>query len=327
MDTHDEVVVDYIEELSKELGLKFTFQNNYVFLGVPYGTKEYINEYMKGKMETLWIKLQHILLIKNSFIKHNLLRKFFGFNKIIYWLKTVPKYEEWQLILDRLYNVISNNALNGIQMTKTLFHQMSLSQKCGGFGLRNPRSYSFAAEITTLRDKDEMVKQYFPFAYSSINFKELDSIVQEITELTTKIGIADLIERGRILKIKPSDIQTLEKNIDNGTHLYIKDKEKLYQYLDQFEFLRNQFNEKNLFIARDATIDRYNEILDGANMEHNQLLQDKIDNFNAVVGPNYGFKPKEHTSHNKLLNVMDRKYMELFKKEADLYDLGSFSKN
>ena len=44
-----------------------------------------------------------------------------------------------------------------------------MSSKCGGLGLRDPLLYFYAAEITTLRDKDDICYKYFPFMNNSFN--------------------------------------------------------------------------------------------------------------------------------------------------------------
>jgi hypothetical protein len=66
-----------IETLAVKYKFKYNFDGNYTFLGVPYGTDQFINTYMVDKIKKIEIKLNYVLILKNLYIKHNLLVKFF----------------------------------------------------------------------------------------------------------------------------------------------------------------------------------------------------------------------------------------------------------
>ena len=95
------------------------------------------------------IKLNHVLLINNHYIKHNILKKLYDYNKIIYYLKMVDKYDEWMNGLMQIHNIIVKNIIIGVTMKETIIEQIHISQHWGGFGVRSPDVYQFAAEITT----------------------------------------------------------------------------------------------------------------------------------------------------------------------------------
>ena len=320
--THNKDIQEKILEIVKTYKIKYTFKNEYKFLGRPYGTKDFINEFMDGRMKTLWIKLQHILLIGNSFIRHNLLKKMYGFNKVIYYLKVVPKFKEWMETLGKIHNVVSDKVLVGIQITELLKNQMPMAQRNGGFALRNPSQYQFAAEITTLRDKVDHIIQYFPFSYNSFNYQKLENIKDKINRLIAKLQYSNIMENYMVISSRI--VEEFRRNrsiVSNGNHMYIKDLQQLTDETNNLTFLAREFSDENWFIASDVAVDNWNEKLEEAKMEHGQKLDDKINKFNELIGPNYEFKPSIHKTNGSLLALMDRKLLENYKRIADLYDM------
>ena len=103
--SNNEMVKNAVATVAKRYELKVSFENNYKFLGVYYGTRKFTCEKMLEKINKLWKKLEHILLINNTFIRHNLIRKFYGFNEVVYWLKVQPKYNLW---MDKLIGAIAS---------------------------------------------------------------------------------------------------------------------------------------------------------------------------------------------------------------------------
>ena len=93
------------------------------------------------RIQSLFKKIDHIKLIKSSFIKHNILRKLYDYNKIIYSLKVIDKYDEWMNEVNKLHLIISKLILVGVNFSKTIKIQIAISQKRGGLGVRNPEHY------------------------------------------------------------------------------------------------------------------------------------------------------------------------------------------
>ena len=50
---------------------------------------------------------------------------------------------------------------NGITVRKTAKHQMPLAQKRGGLGVRDPEKYQYAARISSLKNKKEVISKHF----------------------------------------------------------------------------------------------------------------------------------------------------------------------
>ena len=97
---------------------KYDCNGNLTFLGVPYGSREYVNEFVMKRIQSLFKKIDHIKLIKSSFIKHNILRKLYDYNKIIYSLKVIDKYDEWMNEVNKLHLIISKLILVGVNFSK-----------------------------------------------------------------------------------------------------------------------------------------------------------------------------------------------------------------
>ena len=141
MNTPHNVVQDYVQRYADKMGMKCNFVGNLKYLGVPYGRKQFIIEFMSDKLKKLIIKLNHVLLINNYYVKHNILRKLYDYNKIIYLLKMVDKYEEWMNGLMQIHNIIVRNIIIGVTMNETIMPQIHVSQHWGGFGVRAPDIY------------------------------------------------------------------------------------------------------------------------------------------------------------------------------------------
>ena len=144
---------------------------------------------------------------------------------MIYYLKVVPKFNEWMNKLNKIHNVVSDKVLVGIQTTEILNYQMPMSQHSGGFSLRNPRKYQFAAEITTLRDKVSEIVKYFPFNYNSFNFMKLEKIKQKINPLIEKLKYSNIMEKYMVFTSKIT--QEVKRNTRNYKFSRISSDPKL----------------------------------------------------------------------------------------------------
>jgi hypothetical protein len=167
--TKNEKYIELITKLGLKYNFKYNFEGNYKFLGVPYGTNEYINLYMNDKLNKINIVLNNILLFENAFIKHNLLAKFFDYNKIIYYLKVVKYNDEWMNKLIIIYNKISNELLDGMNVNEIMKLQIQLSIGNGGFAFRYPPNYKKLAELSSIIGIENEIEKYFPFMENSYN--------------------------------------------------------------------------------------------------------------------------------------------------------------
>ena len=182
VNTDDKDICDHVKRLASKYNCEYNFQGKFVFLGVPYGPKDYVNAFMDKRIKSIFKKVDHIKLINSSFVKHNLLRKLYDYNKIIYALKVIDKYDEWIDELIKLHLVISKVVSVGVSATKTTKFQISISQKRGGLGLRNPNEYKWAAELSAIEGKKEIIGQYFTF---------MDLGVAWLFNIYTKVSLDD----------------------------------------------------------------------------------------------------------------------------------------
>ena len=260
-------------------------------------------------------------MIDNSFIRHNLIRKFYGFNKIIYWLKVQPKYDLWLDKLEHLHNLLSSKIIITHGANRTLQHQIPLSQSRGGFGLRNPKNYQYAAEISTLRDKDEILQRFFPFNSLSYNLRNMDIKRMEIQDVSMRLQLNESIVSN--FEIKPINTLRFElKNkMENNELELIKSIDELNHNINQFNILRNEINGMNWFIADSEFIDLWNTRFQRLVDNHQERYQMAINKFNDFIGPNYVFNEFRHKTHNSLLDLMDKKHFIEYQAKASQLDM------
>ena len=232
---------DSIKLLSEQFKIKYDFSGNFVFLGVPYGTNIFINDTMNNKIDKLFIKFEYITIIQSVYIKHNLIRKFYGFNKIIYWLKVVKKLDLWMGNIQSLYQNMLSHITCGMNRTELMAYQIPMAQKNGGLGLRDPKNYQFAAEIATLRDKEEFIMPYFPFMISSFNNDYVKDQKNKIVKNYAEFSDYAILS-------KSSNIQNIsfKKDLDYlQSRLYI---DKNNSYFNQYiygDMFNNNFDNNN----------------------------------------------------------------------------------
>ena len=149
LDTKDPVIIESVRKVVDKHGLKVTFDNNYVVLGLPYGKDNFINEFMIGKIEKLHKIYHHVLYIKSNFIRFNLLQKLLEFCKFRYYIGLVRDVGDWMLRLQKLHDLVFHELRMGMQMRDVMIPQIRMSQKAGGLGLRSPQLFKPAAEIAS----------------------------------------------------------------------------------------------------------------------------------------------------------------------------------
>ena len=158
----------YQQQIAEDFAaFRYNFEGNLKYLGVPHGTDTYIN----GVMRTIYQKLQkkalHIALINNAHIKQNLFRRFMDYNKIIYHLKCTRKLPQWLNEMETIYSFITAQIMLCIKFNPTRKHQLPLTQKRGGLGLRSPLHYHAASSVTALSGKWGKIS-------SSVRFEMMD---------------------------------------------------------------------------------------------------------------------------------------------------------
>ena len=168
MNTEDIEIKQEVAAIVKKEGLKVDYEGNVKYLGVAHGTDEYCNDYVTKKLDKLDIKMNHIKLFHNDYIRMNMLTKLYGYNRINYMLRVQREcgWMERMMKTDRLLNSLIVRKLN---YSNLMQYQLPLSSNKGGFGLRPPIIFEHAAKICSFRDKAEEIAPYFLFC--SENFK------------------------------------------------------------------------------------------------------------------------------------------------------------
>ena len=264
VDTSNPTIIDAVQRVVDKYGLKVTFENNYKFLGLPYGTDEFINNWMHDKIDHLWILYRHVLHICN-FIRFNMLQKMLEFCKFKYYLSLVPNCGDGMLRLQKLHDSVYHEYRMGMQPRSIMRHQIHMSQKAGGLGLRSPKLFKPAAEISALRGLREFVDRHFLFLPYSYN-----------AELTSN----------RSIYSTPT--------------------------VPIFDWCR--------FLHSSDSMPYVNELEDGW-LSIDSSLQGSINAFNGIVGPKYQYDPLVHTTHHKLIQLMDKKFRDEFMQEGTKEDI------
>lgn len=301
MKTNNKLIMDKMRKIIQWYGIKFTFDNNYKFMGGFYGTQEFINRKMNDELTKWWYKINDVFAIKHSFIRYNLLQKFYGYNKYIFLLKTMPKSNKWMKQLNTIYQCTIYRAgfsQLSIDSTSTLSHQICMPETCGGFGIRDPQHHQYAAEISALRDIDKKVKKFFCFTSDSYNME----IYQDVGDVV------------RTVLATPHNDEMFTNDEKLSFEL---DFEQLYSECKIF--LKNQ-NKGNWFGDDDSLFELWQDKIELALDKHRKSYQSAIDSFNQFIGPNYVFNESEHKSHDQLLELMNKKYHELFIEKSNNID-------
>ena len=308
-----------MKDLSLKYGFKYNWEGHFTSLGVPYGSREYVNAFMVNRIKYIFKKIEHIKLIKSSFSKHNLWRKLYDCNKIIYSLKVIDKYDEWMNELNKLHHLISKLVLVGVSIRKTTWFQISMSQKKGCIGLRNPNDYKWAAELSALEGKKEIISKYFTFMNTSYNYERFYDVIKDLAEVAEIIGIPEAVTRFNV-SFNITKLRELKQMVINQTHPNVFSVAVWERLRKRWYELRKQFLYLNIFQASDDRVlnlvEVYDECINDYAVHHNNM----IIGFNKMVGETYAYDKNEYRSHNQLLELMDKKYLEEFLRVADEYD-------
>ena len=265
LNTKNETIINAVQRVVDKYGLKVTYDNSYVFLGVPYGTEKFINDFMSDRIDKLHKVYHHVLYIKSNFIRWNLLLKLLEFCKFRYCIGLVRKVGNWLACLQKLSDLVLHEFRMGMQVRDIMIPQFRMSQKAGGLGLRCPILFYPAAEISSFRNVRDAADKHFPFLPYSYN-AELATNSERYS--TAAVSVRDLCPFDH-----DSDSMPLINSLDDA-----------WTYMGQ-------------------------------------ELQLSIDAFNGVVGPKYRYEPLVHTTHKKLLQLMDKKFMDEILARADWKDV------
>ena len=198
LETVNPTIIDAVQRVVDKHGLRVTFDNNNKFLGLPYGTDEFVNNWMNEKIDKLWILYRHVLHVKSNFIRWNLLNKMLEYCKFRYYLGHVKAVGNWMQRLQKLHDSVYHEYRMGMQPRHIMRHQIHMSQKAGGLGLRSPQLFKPAAEISTLRGLRDFVDKYFLFLPYSFN--------AELSQNRQKYSMLQIL-----INSYPSIIQTIQQ--------------------------------------------------------------------------------------------------------------------
>jgi hypothetical protein len=320
--------------------IKYNFNGNIESLGVYHGTKDFINEKLNEKIEKSLIKIEHLDFVSQLYILFNLVTKFYGFNKWYYLLKTVDKYE----CVDKLYILhtkLEHLLTKYLTFSPTLVHQLSLSQKRGGFGLRRPSNFESAAKISSFRNKENEIERYFPFL-NDFNLQiphymkliENNNLINEINFDNCKNYTNINISNNNMNNDNNNDINIDNDSKDNGTEPHSNNNSqypKLYaetayninyglncvSNLNNFDKINNYNNNNNILIVSSSDALSYpyflnsnysNYIVTLYNTSISKFIDiknEKLNDFNSRIHPSI-YNPDDHRKQSQLIELIDK---------------------
>ena len=118
-----------------------------------------------------------------------------------------------------------------------------------------------------------------------------------------------------------NQMQIIKLKVRQNKHLCIKNMEQCDKLYHDYNDLKKQINSLNWFVADQNIIDHNKNIINNAIDGYNELYNNVVKRFNKFIGPNYIFKPLHHKNHNQLLQLMDKKNLELFYKFGSINDM------
>ena len=160
INTNNIEVKNAVAEMVEKEGMKVDYEGNVKYLGVAHGTDKFCNEFVMKRLDKLDIKMHHIKLFNNDYIRMNMLCKMYGFNRVNYMLR-VQRQSGWMqrmMQTDRLLNSLIVIKLNYTEMMQ---FQLPLSSSKRCFGLRPPCVFEHAAKICSYKDKANEIAPYF----------------------------------------------------------------------------------------------------------------------------------------------------------------------
>ena len=120
-------------------------------LNVPFGKREYVEQFMEG----IYQKAAKLLDVIERVPDHKqiqwlLLYRFDNINKINYYLRNVPysKSEKWIVLFDQLEQR-KRDLLFGTGLSLNQINQSQLTTKEGGLSLRTPTQFYSAANLAS----------------------------------------------------------------------------------------------------------------------------------------------------------------------------------
>ena len=120
-------------------------------LNVPFGTRDYVEQYMMKIYQKLNDLLDVInMLNSNKQIQWLLISRFDNINKINYYIRNIPysQYEKWVVLFDELEQR-KRDILFGTGLTTQQIQQTQLATKEGGLALRTASHFYSAANLAS----------------------------------------------------------------------------------------------------------------------------------------------------------------------------------
>ena len=138
-------------------------QGQLIYLGVPHGSQQFVDQYMQQHLNKLYKKILYIERIQHLQIRTTMYRKFFNYNKILYLLKHCKYTKIWMPHITTMYDTITASiTAHMIDKHKPTIHwQLSLSQRAGGYGMRQPEYYYLASKISAMTMSEERIETMF----------------------------------------------------------------------------------------------------------------------------------------------------------------------
>ncbi len=258
-------------------GYKVVFDGNFIYLGVPHGDDQYVMQFMNKQFMKLQKKILHIELISHRQIRTHLYLRFMNYNKVIYYLKNVRYIKQWMEQIQFIYNYIRKSITECIKNNEKIQHQLSITLRAGGWGLRSPIQFFAASKISALRSKVETVLSLFHYTniftdqeIENENKNNEDIDMQMNDEIQIRLQSSGA--KWNILLENALDVQTrlLEKYIDEFNAIIGPDEKydpiQHSQHRDLLKLIDNMLINKFKSFATDRDKCRLNAAsVNGAN--------------------------------------------------------------
>ena len=175
-------------------------------------------------------------------------------------MKNTKYDKKWMDDLETIYDFIKHSIVSFINHNNTINHQISMSQRMGGLGLRSPSLYYSATRLSVLYSIDNKIEQYFNF--DMIHNKD------------------DIIQSNDILSNTKRDNTLNTDNDDNTDNKYDDDDDIKYDTDDEKDVVMasDQKQTKQQLIN---IINPYNKSIYNTYMEIKQEMNDMIMELNT----------------------------------------------
>ena len=184
--------------------------------------------------------------------------------------------------LSKLHIIISKLILVGVSKSKTTDIQIAISQKRDGLGLRKPKDYKWAAELSALEGKKEIISKYFTFMDTNYNYDRFINIANEMKQIATSIGMPEAVSKFDV-EVNKNKMKQLQQLVIQGKHPNNLNGGAWERLRKRWLKLSKQYRNLNLCRMSDDRILSYAEIYNDCIVAYEVHHNNMIIGFNKMV--------------------------------------------